>query len=181
VKRRILASCVAAACLAGAPSAGASVTIGQVFTPTAQTTATLAQTGTANTSYTIPSDGVITSWSFLADAEGASVRLKILRPNADGSFSVIGESATETAPPSQQQTFPARIAVRAGDYLGTAAASGKTVAYTGAQTDTVQLAPGDQPVGSTGSYSAVQGIRVDATATIELDADKDGFGESACA
>jgi uncharacterized repeat protein (TIGR01451 family) len=177
--RRAPAAVVAVVAFAfAAPAADAAVTIGQVFTPTAQTTATLAQTTASNNvSYVVPSDGVITSWSFLADSDGATLKLKVLRRNDDGTYLTVGESALEKAPAGQQQSFTTRIPVKAGDYLGSSATTGKTVAYTGAQTDNVVLAPGDQPVGSTGSYSAVQGIRIDATASLEPDADGDGFGD----
>jgi uncharacterized repeat protein (TIGR01451 family) len=160
------------------PSAYAATTIGQVFTPTAQTTATVVQTGVGSgVGYSVPSDGVITSWSFQADAEGASVRLKAARRNGDGTFSIVGESEFQTASSNQLQSFPARVPVKAGDVIGTAAASGKSVAYTGATDDQVALSPGDQPAGATGNYSNVQGIRVNVTASIEPDVDADGFGD----
>jgi hypothetical protein len=63
-----------------APTAHAASTIGQVFTPTAQTTATVAQTGiSTGVGYTVPRNGVITSWSFQADTDGSTVRLKAAR------------------------------------------------------------------------------------------------------
>jgi len=43
--------------------------------------------------------------------------------------------------------------------------------------DAVLLTPGDQLAGSTGSYSNVSQIRIDATASVEPDADGDGFGD----
>src|SRR4051794_10313261 len=175
--RRVLPIAVAAL-LAMVPSANAATTIGQVFTPTAQTTATVAQTGiTSGTGYTVPSDGVITAWGFQADPDGAALRLTVVRSLGGDQYTVVGESDPVTATPNQTQSFSTRVPVKAGDYVGTVASSGKSVAYTGAQTDTVVLTPGDQPPGSSGTYSNVQGIRMDVTATIEPDADGDGFGD----
>ena len=65
--------------------------------------------------------------------------------------------------------------VRAGDVIGTAASDGQTVSFTGAAGDSVVLLAGDQPAGSSGVYAAVQQIRMDVTATIEPDADHDGY------
>lgn len=161
-----------------APSADAATTIGQLFAPTASTTATLAQTGVqSGVGYTVPADGVITSWAFLADSDGAKIRLTVVRAVGNGQYTVVGESDQVTAAPGQQQSFATRIPVKAGDYLGTVAAAGKSIAFTGAQGDAVLLTPGDQPAGSTGSYSNVSQIRIDATASVEPDADGDGFGD----
>jgi uncharacterized repeat protein (TIGR01451 family) len=188
---RILLAC-ALALLVVPSTAAASTTIGQVFTPTAQTSATIAQTGVASgAGYTVPSDGVITSWQFEADAAGAQVKLKVLRANSDGSYTVVGSSDVATvgptpdgSTPTTAATFQTRIPVKAGDYIGTAAISsdpnsspGKTVAFTGDQNDTILLVAGDQDAGSTATYSNVNSIRVDATATIEPDADHDGYGD----
>src|SRR3954451_17108806 len=98
--RRLLPLVTVFAALALVPAASAATTIGQVFTPTAQTTATVAQTGiSSGVGYSVPGDGVITSWSFLADADGATLRLKVLRPNKDdGTYSVVGQSDIVTAP-----------------------------------------------------------------------------------
>ena len=177
--RRSLALLVAVlATLAVAPAAHAGTTIGQVFTPTAQTTATVVQTGVGSgVAYTVPNDGVITSWTFQADADGATVRLKAARRNADGTYTIVGESDPQTVTSGQLQSFQTRVPVHAGDVIGTSSTAGKTVAYTGGNDDQVVLTPGDQPVGSTGSFSNVQGIRVNVTAFVEPDADGDGYGD----
>jgi Ca2+-binding RTX toxin-like protein len=176
--RRVLFLVVLLVVMAAAPGAHAASTIGQVFTPTAETTATIAQTGVASgVGYTVPNDGVITSWSFQADTDGATMRLKVARLNEDGTYSIIGQSDYQTAASNQLQTFQTQIAVRAGDVIGTTASAGKTVAYTGGNDDQVVLSPGDQETGTSGTYSNVQGIRVDVSASIEGDADADGFGD----
>jgi uncharacterized repeat protein (TIGR01451 family) len=185
MRRAPLAFVFLLAALAAAPSANAATTIGQVFTPTASTSATVLQTGiSSGVGYTVPSDGVITGWTFQADPDGATVKLKAGRRNSDGTYTIAGESDFQKASPNQLMSFPARIPVHAGDVVGTSAAAdrpdgtaGKTVAYTGGNDDQVVLSPGDQPAGSTGNYSNVQGIRVDVTASIEPDADADGFGD----
>src|SRR5258705_400423 len=168
--RRTLLALTLFALLAIAPSAQAASTFGQVFTPTAQTTATVAQTGiSSGVGYTVTKDGVITSWSFQADTDGATVRLKAARLNPDGTYGIVGESDYQTVASNQLQSFQTRIPVKAGDVIGTTAQSGKTVAYTGANDDQVVLSPGDQPAGSSGNYSNVQGIRVDVSASVETD------------
>ena len=176
--RRLAVIAAGSALLAAAPAADASTSLGQLFTPTASTTATIAQTGvTSGASYTVPSNGVITGWTFLADSDGAQLKLKAVRPIDGGQYSVVGESALQAVTGGQQQSFATRIPVNAGDLIGTAAASGKSVAYTGAQGDNVVLTPGDQPPGTSGGFSNVQGIRTDVVATLEPDADGDGYGD----
>ena len=177
--RRTAAGVLALATAVLAPaSAQAATTIGQVFTPTAETKATVVQTGVASgVGYTVPSDGVITSWSFQSETVASTVRLKAVRRGDDGTHVVVGESEPQTTNPNQLQSFQTRVPVKVGDFIGTAASAGKSVAYTGANEDTVVLAPGDQPVGAPTNYSNVQGIRVNVTASLEPDADADGFGD----
>src|SRR6478609_9250693 len=68
---------VVAVALALPSGALASTKIGQLFQPSAAVGATMFQTGVeTGAGYTVPSDGVITSWSFLPDSGGATLKLK---------------------------------------------------------------------------------------------------------
>src|SRR4051812_33195653 len=124
---------VAFASMLMAAGASASTKIGQLFQPSAAVSATMFQTGVQDgTGYSVPSDGVVTSWSFLPDSAGATLKLKAARKNDDGTYTVIGESDNQTVT-GATGTFPARIPVRAGDIIGTAGTQGNNVVYFGPQ------------------------------------------------
>src|SRR6476659_7376526 len=72
---------------------------------------------------TIPSDGVITRWRVRAATLG-QVRLRILRPDADGGYTAVAASdpvrLDRPHQPGQDvlYEFPVRITVHAGDTIG---------------------------------------------------------------
>ena len=180
--RRALAAVVVVMAGLMAPAAHATTTIGQLFTPTGSATnATVLQISVADgLGFTVPRDGVITSWSFLADRNGATVRLKVGRPNADGTYTIVGESDVQTAPGGQQSTFSTRVPVKAGDVIGTTTIAGQNLALTSVDqtnNDRVVVTAGDQSTGSTLGPTAQRGIRLDVSASIEPDVDVDGFGD----
>src|SRR3954452_13833788 len=105
----------------------AATKIGQVFAPSAAVGATMFQTGVeSGVGYTVPASGVITSWSFLPDSSGATLKLKAARKNDDGTYTVVGESENQTVT-GATGTFPTRIPVKAGDVIGSAGTSGNNV------------------------------------------------------
>lgn len=106
--------------------------IGQLFVPNSgggcMGDFTFLQTGVAaGNSYTVPANGVITSWSFLT---GSSVvpdlKLKVGRPLSNGNFLFIGEAVAGPQIPDTVNTYPANIPVKTGDVIGIHVNSGST-------------------------------------------------------
>src|SRR4051812_44972476 len=109
VARLSLASLVACVALAASAStAGAAVTIGQTFTGDVGWggLGTIVQSTSPGNSYVVPSDGVITTWSFQAPAEGAPLKLKIVRPAGGDDFTTVGDSQLETPTPAALNSWP---------------------------------------------------------------------------
>jgi hypothetical protein len=63
----------------------------------------------------VPADGRIVSWHAIGDGDG--IRLRILRPNADGSLTAVGSSAPETIS-GLPADHPTDLPVRRGDRIG---------------------------------------------------------------
>jgi hypothetical protein len=133
-------------------------------------------------SFAIPSTGVLTSWSHLANAQAGSVRLVVVGPSAiAGHRTVVGTSALQPVTISTLNTFPTRIPVAAGTALAlqTSAPAMACVGSTGA---------GDAVSGAAAPYdpttnldlptiSNQAGIRINVSAILEPDVDGDGFGD----
>jgi hypothetical protein len=142
------------------------------------------------TSYTAPSDGVITSYSISEGSNIAGVnqaQLKVFRPAGGSTWLVAGESAAHDfyicGCGALTDTLPARISVKAGDRIGvtvhlagntawqTSAGAGNTVAQvTGA-------APGTGTVLTPLNLIATGSVHMNLSAKFEPDADHDGFGD----
>jgi hypothetical protein len=76
-----------------------------------------------NSTYTVPAGGgVVTGFSFFDSTwsnAGDQLDFQVLRPNSDGTFTVVGHTGLETIGTSNGvDTFPANIAAQAGDILG---------------------------------------------------------------
>jgi Ca2+-binding RTX toxin-like protein len=137
---------------------------------------------------TAPTDGVITSFSVNSptanpDDPWAPVHLRVIRTlNGGQTWSGLGITTPDVTPSSAGvQTFPARVPVGAGEYIGLETTGGGSI-RAGAQL----------PGGSLGILvgdtfpSNGSGISADSTlpdvglllrATLEPDADRDGFGD----
>jgi hypothetical protein len=134
-------------------------------------------------SYATP-HGVLTSWRFHSSADPAagSVRLKIFRYTGTGLvFEVLAESSLKPLAPDTSYDFKERIPVNQGDLLGLTAAGDAEVGITVPGTPQNQLAQfggGDIPPGQTGTATiAWPDLRPSVAATVESDADADGFGD----
>jgi hypothetical protein len=176
----------AAALVVAAPSASAAVQLGETFTPPASQVcdgSTQLQTLSGAPDYDAPFDGVITAWSYRSSALAAQVKLKIGRfvsntgPFGPSNYFIVGESA-QTSPPVNQLTTYAdvRIPVQAGDVIGSRVTGGGCVrmVMTG---HAIASNPGDLAPGSTASFTATFSRQLDIAATLEPDADNDGFGD----
>ena len=164
--------------------AGTSTTIGQLAPDPAMTsgctTGSVVQVSTAVTGqYVVPAGGgVVTSWSTSTRASGSSGgQVVFWTPAAGDTWAVVAKSTLQPLTPSTVNTFPVRIPVPGGALLGlhhsgsqacVTAAPGNLAAYAAYDPDT---APG--PMAPSGSGAYLTNI----TATIESDADGDGYGD----
>lgn len=120
---------------------------------------------------------MITSWSHLAGANPPILKLKVGRPLGGDSFRIVGDSPFKTPVPGQLSTYTdVRIPVAAGDVIGayydTDGLCGLSVAGYG-----FHRAAGDPPAGNTVTLGSFTGLQLDISATLEPDADGDGFGD----
>jgi PASTA domain len=189
---------VALACgLLSASSAGATtVTVGQLFTPMSGCGgATFLQTGMASgTSYTVPTAGVITSWSFEDGASAVSgLKLKVGRSATVGNYTIVADAAAGTQVANTVNTYSAHIPVKAGDLIGLfATGSGPCASVTGNAADTLVSAFGDQSPGTTTSYMSAANFKFPISVKVAvcvvpklkgktLSAAKDALADASCA
>ncbi len=172
-------------------------TIGQVFTPSRSLPCvsltpcgSYLQLGVVTGSrYTVPFDGVITSWSFQADASPPMSSTSFIAARAccgtRGSYTTVGAAQASAITANELNIYPARIRVNAGDVIGLSTGDGDFYWYNQTE-DEAAAAPRRVDVGGSASYSAQQfendytlegGSRLDVSAQVEPDADGDGFGD----
>jgi hypothetical protein len=133
----------------------------------------------------VPMSGVITRWS-LRTVVGISPPhpqvLKVYRPTAlPGKFAVVAESDPIVLA-SGLNTAAARIPVQTGDHLGLSEQKGAVQPFSplclGSGEGIIGVVSGDPTVGSTVEVSErPPGSQLPIVATIEPDADGDGFGD----
>jgi uncharacterized repeat protein (TIGR01451 family) len=173
-------------------------TVGQVFTPSrslpcvSQTPCgDYLQLGVSTGSrYTVPFDGVITSWSFQADASPpvSSTAFIVARAccGTRGFYTTVGAAPASAVTANELNSYPARIQVRAGDVIGLSTGDGDFYWHIGDTEDQAAAAPRGIGVGGSASYTTQQfetdysvqgGSRLDVSAQVEPDADGDGFGD----
>jgi hypothetical protein len=68
--------------------------------------------------YTVPFDGTITSWSAASDETGLQTKLLVLQPVSGTTYKVVAKSDFGTFTSTGVQSFPAQIAVHAGEVIG---------------------------------------------------------------
>jgi hypothetical protein len=136
----------------------------------------------SGTPYTAPVAGVVTKWktSVIPYPGGISEQLKILRPVAGSpnSFKVVGESTSQPVI-SGANTFETRIPIAAGDRIG-AFGTGLGALFCEASStpgDVMGQAATNFSIGSTATFTEQPNARPALSATIEPDADGDGFGD----
>jgi len=186
MKRRIrigAATMMAAAGLiAASPAAHATVTIGQTFTPDVRFTGSgvVIQAGAPNGSYLVPSDGVITSWSFQAPASATPpMKLKMFRSGGGPfgtDYTTVGDSELVTPTAGVLNTFMTRIPVKAGDVPGNFY-SDTSLSFRFRTGYDIVFLPGDAPPGTTRNYIPDHGDQIDLSAVLEPDANRNGFGD----
>jgi hypothetical protein len=181
------------AVLVGPASASAATTVGQVGDPTG-TNCGAPQTVTNQTvptgaEYRVPAGGgVITSWRHISSAQSVNTvaKLKILSEGPDATirnYTTLAETPWQFITPSALNEFATRVPVHGGELVGL------TVNNIGASTMapcqfgttpgtsmTVRYATSDPAPGSTAQYYP-RGGYADIAATLEPDADADGYGD----
>jgi RTX calcium-binding nonapeptide repeat (4 copies) len=99
--------------------AGGATTFGATNPPNVFCAGIFLQAISPGNQYAAPFDGVITSWSYQAGARvPEQLKLKVARPEGGNDFTMIGESAVVAPAPNTLNSYPTRIAVKAGDVLG---------------------------------------------------------------
>ena len=176
MRRILLAGAMAVGLLAlPACSAGAATTIGQ--------SGASSDCSGPNYGYvqdsppaSIPSDGVITSFTGSSTGSGQQVELLILAPVSGTTYHVVAKSGLAIFTASGVQNFPTRLSVQAGELIGqygmacALPASGANFHYfTGAEPaiGTDQAFP----------FAALANHVVDLSASLEPDCNHDGFGD----
>jgi hypothetical protein len=123
LRRTSLASIVVALSLAASASPStASVTVGQTA-PSSITNSDsydfLQAVLVSGTSYVLPVNGTLTSWSTYANANGGMLAMEIFRPLGGNSFMAVTHEGPRPLNPSALNTFTGlSVPVKAGDLLG---------------------------------------------------------------
>lgn len=185
---RARAHAVTAAALAmalvGAPTATGAVSIGQ----TAPGATNLCGTGNSAQSteagppsYVIPSPGVITAWQHKAHSSGGDGRLLVWKGPPISPLTLAGRSAVEAFAGDQLNTFATRVPVSAGDVLGLRVHSMNAGCTYFTEAGDTAIARGGAPDIFPGqsmmTTSTLPNQRVNVSATLEPDADGDGYGD----
>jgi Ca2+-binding RTX toxin-like protein len=181
LRRCSLAPLVAVAALIATPGGAAAATpIGQAFTPSIGCAAsTFIQSTSPGGSYAAPLSGVITSWSYQADAAPPSqLRLKVARSVGGNSFLVVGQSDLQPPAASVLNTFPTRISAQAGDVIGFYQSQLKPCGVSMAGfVDHFFPFTDVQPSDTPATFNMGGAFQMDIAAAIEPDADNDAFGD----
>jgi hypothetical protein len=177
--------------LCGSASGAGSTSIGQTAPTPAATlycasSSAAIQTGDAGSPAYVAPAGVITSWSVMASSATSRLKLKTVRLLSGSSYTVTGVSEERTPTANGLSTFPSRISVGAGDRLALFV-SGPTPGpcwHSSPESTTADIvaftAAGQPDHGIGGVYtvgSPQTNTLLDVRATVEPDADGDGFGD----
>jgi hypothetical protein len=178
--RTIPAAALVATALMVVPSgAGAATTIGQTFDPDdaigCESDFTRLQ-GSPGGQYAAPSDGVITRWSFQADAVAPQLKFKVGRSAGGNDFTMIGESAVVTAVTNTVNSYFVQIPVQAGDVIGLYTMTFARCARS-ATGYTLLRKSGDVVPPTQATFTPTAGFQQDVSALLEPDCDKDGLGD----
>jgi len=171
----VVASLGLASLAIGAPTASASITLGQLSASAAAdcgggTTDLVQPTVTSGNSYIAPSDGTITSWSTHGGTSGltGSAKLKVFRKVGEPvKYRAVAQDAFRTLTGSGLQTFNVTLGgIQTGDVLGLTFAT-----HTGCQFpvpgDAFFSRAGDLSNGQDGNFNIGPGFRTDISATFD--------------
>ena len=158
------------------------MTIGQVGTPVSANCVDsydwVQPTVTSGNSYVVKGAGTITSWSHIAQlGAGQRLKLKVFRPVAGLTYTVVGHDGPRDLVSGAFHTFPASIPVKAGDVLGLTSVAGGPGCAFDVPGETIYFRSGDLPDGASGSFSPDSDSRLNATAVI-VPTNTFSFGET---
>jgi uncharacterized repeat protein (TIGR01451 family) len=174
-----------AAALALTASAEAATVLGHAAPPAgpcAPAVEMQLRTWDTTNSMVVPAGGVLTSWStYTGTTAGQSAALRVLgTPGNGGMYPVLWRGATHALLTDRLVTVPERVTVHEGDRIAFWHATDTSCArLTGSAYDVVPISTLDPPVGGEINYMglSISGGRIDLSATIEPDADGDGYGD----
>jgi hypothetical protein len=165
-----------------ATGADAATQLGETFTPTGNCSPrTRLQISFGNGLYAAPEPGVITSWSFERSMSGGEspLKLKVARGAGGDQYAIVGESEFQN-PAVGLNTYPVRIAVQAGDVIGTHASPASVFLCSRSSLGAViGLGPfgTDVAPGPPAAFPPLDDQQLDVSAVLEPDCDADGFGD----
>ena len=125
-----------------------------------------------------PQTGVITKARFTLPSVPGTLpfEVKVLRATgAPNQFTVVAQSGTVNVG-SGTQTYAVRVPVTAGDLLGVSGYAG-LYCSTGDAGDVTGQVGADLAVGATAVFTTASGVAIPLVATVEPDADHDGYGD----
>ena len=182
MKRALLVTALIA--IAAAPaSASASTQIGQTINPAGSAcnqNISWFQGVSPNNQFVVPVDGVITSWSFLGGTSVPSqMKLKLATVGVT-TLNVVAQSDVQIPLANQLNTFTSHVPAHAGEVIGfyfpspnfVPCAANPATGYTAAFVSG-DVAPGTNNAG----FNPDPNSHLDLSATLEPDADNDGFGD----
>jgi hypothetical protein len=173
-----LACALAGAVLA--PPATAATNLGETFVPDQLcSSSTFLQTVSPESAYTVPFRGVITQWRIQGGpAVGISARFKAGRAAGGNDYEIVGQSPLHAVTPNVLNSYPDRVPVRGGDVIGLWINANSTAnCYRVAAGFQSAARPGDVPPGSATAFTPSSGGQYNLAATVEPDADGDGYGD----
>jgi hypothetical protein len=175
--RTIPVAVVATLTLAASASAGAAVTIGQLAPETSSncrgTVDRVQGPVTSGNTYVVPGTGTITSWSHNAKpVAGQQLTMKVFRPLGGASYMVVGHDGPRGLTGGTVNTFPANVAVKAGDVVGLNTANASTILpnaclFDASLGDSHGLRTGSLADGESGIFEFFPGTRVNVSAVFE--------------
>ncbi|MEA2347119.1 MAG: hypothetical protein QOG62_906 [Thermoleophilaceae bacterium] len=137
---------------------------------------------TSGPNYVIPTDGVITSWQAALTGNG-NVALRVYNPtNGDpDTFTPVLESAAATfSDKTVVASKPTRLSVKAGQVIGitnTGVFADGCAIPTANATDKRGFEPTVPALGAGELFTTIPNSLLNVAATLEADADKDGYGD----
>ena len=182
MKRALLVTALIATAAAPA-SASASTQIGQTINPAGSAcnqNISWFQGVSPNNQFVVPVDGVITSWSFLGGTSVPSqMKLKLATIGVT-TLNVVAQSDVQIPLANQLNTFTSHVPAHAGEVIGfyfpspnfVPCAANPATGYTAAFVSG-DVAPGTNNAG----FNPDPNSHLDLSATLEPDADNDGFGD----
>lgn len=141
-----------------------------------------ATSSTGTNPYVATSGGVITEWRFRAETNPGTIALQVMAPSSDTStYTPLAETPPAVLIADQLNKVQARIPISAGQMIGlraVTASHGCWATTTADFTDHGSSPPAPLPGGGPAMYGfGSGGAATNIAATVEPDADGDGFGD----